>query len=91
MPNQSAEEALPPPKPGQGGSEAPMSPQSSGVGGNSGQLLDLVRNIVSSSRMLGQMIPGAIPIVQQINDLAQQLQAKIISSQPAPEPVAPPM
>jgi len=68
-----------------------MSPQSSGQSGNSSQMIDLVRNIVSSARMLGQMVPGAVPIIQQINDLAQQLQAKILQAQPAPEPVAPPM
>jgi hypothetical protein len=60
-------------------------------GGGATQLIGLVRNIVSSSRMIGQMIPGAVPIVQQINDLAQKLQAQIIKSQQAPEPVAPPM
>jgi hypothetical protein len=87
----SAQSALPPPTPGQGGGEAPMSPQSSGQSGNSSQMIDLVRNIVSSARMLGQMVPGAVPIIQQINDLAQQLQAKILQAQPAPEPVAPPM
>ncbi len=55
------------------------------------QLLELVRNIVSSSRLLAQKIPGASDISRQINDLAQKLQLKIIQSGPAPEPMAPPM
>lgn len=56
-----------------------------------GQALDMVKQIVSASRMLGQMIPGAIPIVRQINDLIQQLQSKIVQTGPAAEAQAPPV
>jgi len=68
---------------------SPMPQQ--GAGGGADQVLGLVRQIVSASRMLGQSVPGAVPIVRQINDLVQQLQQKIIQSQPAPEPQAPPV
>lgn len=54
-------------------------------------MLELVRNIVSSSRLLAQKVPQAADIVRQINDLAQKLQLKIIQSGPTPEPMAPPM
>ena len=54
-------------------------------------MLELVRNIVASSRLLAQRIPGAADIARQINDLAQKLQLKIIQSGPTPEPMAPPM
>jgi hypothetical protein len=92
MSPQSAQSALPPPgQSGQGG-PPPMQPSQNGQGGGqSSQMLDQIRQIISSARMLGQMVPGAVPIIQQINDLAQQLQAKIIQTGPAPEPVAPPM
>ena len=54
-------------------------------------MLELVRNIVSSSRLLAQKIPGAADIARQINDLAQQLQLKIVQVGPTPEPMAPPV
>jgi hypothetical protein len=53
--------------------------------------LDLVQKIVSSSRMLGQKIPGAVDIVRQINELAEKLQTKIIQSGQSPETQAPPV
>ncbi len=55
------------------------------------QMLELVRNIVSSSRLLAQKVPGAADLVRQINDLAQKIQLKVIQSGPTPEPQAPPM
>ncbi len=55
------------------------------------QLLELVRNIVSSARLISQKVPGATDIVRQINDLAQKLQLKVIQTGPTPEPMAPPM
>lgn len=55
------------------------------------QMLELVRNIVASSRLLAQKVPGAADISRQINDLAQKLQLKIIQTGPTPEPMAPPM
>jgi hypothetical protein len=53
--------------------------------------LDLVKGIVSNSRLLAQKIPGAVDIVRQINELAQKLQMKIIQSGASPEPQAPPV
>lgn len=93
-----AAQALPPPQGGQpdnptspspgGGFPSPAPPQPNQ---KAAQQLDLVRNIVSSTRLLGNMLPGAVPIVRQINDLVQELQKKIVASQGAPEPQAPPV
>ena len=93
-----ATQGLPPPDFGDG---PPPEPQGPGGGMSSPappvenpeavQMLELVRNIVSSSRLLAQRVPGAVDIVRQINDLAQKLQLKIIQSGPTPEPMAPPV
>lgn len=53
--------------------------------------LDLLQKIVSSSRMLGQKIPGSVDIVRQINELAAKLQQKIIQGGSSPESQAPPV
>ncbi len=82
-----AAQALPPPSPG-GGSP---SPAPGGDNAGAAQIMELVRTIVSASRMLGQRVPGAVPIVRQINDLMQQLQMKILQSQPPTESQAPPV
>ena len=90
-----AAQALPPPGQGAataggapgGGSPSPSTPQPDP---GAGQILELVRTIVSASRLIGQRVPGAIPIVRQINDLVQQLQMKILQSQPGQEQAAPP-
>jgi len=54
------------------------------------QMFELVRNIVSSTRLLAAKVPGAVDIIRQINDLAQKLQLKIVQNGPAAEPMAPP-
>ena len=78
-----------PPEPqGPGGGFASPSPEQKNP--EAMQLLGLVRNIVSSSRMIAQKVPGASDIVRQINDLAQKIQLKIVQGGPAPEPQAPP-
>jgi hypothetical protein len=47
--------------------------------------------IVSSSRMIGQKVPGTVPEVRQINDLVQRMQAKIVAQKAPTEPMAPPV
>jgi hypothetical protein len=89
-----ASSALPPPgadNPGASPGGGFPSPAPAQANQGAVQILELVRNIVSSARMLGQKVPGAVPIVRQINDLAQQLQMKILQSQPGTEPQAPPV
>lgn len=53
--------------------------------------MQLVLTIVSSSRLLAQKHPGAVPISRQINELAQKLQQVILQSSPQQEPQAPPV
>jgi hypothetical protein len=86
-----ASQALPPP--GQGGSPGGGSPSPAPASNTGGaeRTISLVRQIVSAARMLGQIVPGAVPEIRQINDLAQQVQMKIIQSQPSQEPQAPPV
>jgi hypothetical protein len=92
-----AAQALPPPmmggmaSPGMdpgGGMPSPAPPQANP---EATQLLNLVWNIVSSARLLAAKIPGAADTARQINDLAQEIQRKIVQAGPAPEPMAPPM
>ncbi len=79
------------PAPGGGDPQAaPPAPQG-GPDPGAAQILDLVRTIVSASRLIAQKVPGAAPIAQQINDLVQQLQMKILQSQQPQEAAAPPM
>jgi len=54
-------------------------------------LLKLLMTIVSSSRMIGQKVPGTVPEVRQINDLVQRMQAKIVAQKAPTEPMAPPV
>lgn len=54
-------------------------------------LINAVSAIVTNSRMIAEQVPAAVPIVQQINDLVQQLQMKIVQSMPPTEPAAPPV
>jgi hypothetical protein len=80
----------PQPEPqGPGGGQASPAPPTANP--EAVQTLELVRNIVSSARLLAQKVPAASDIVRQINDLAQKLQMKIIQSGPTQEPQAPPM
>ncbi len=90
---------LPPPsfgggqQPGEGASPGGGFPSPAPAQQNSEavQQLGLVRQIVSSARMLGQRIPAAVDIVRQINDLAQKLQMKIVQAGQGGEPQAPPV
>lgn len=52
---------------------------------------DLVRTIVAASRRLGMKYPIALTEVRAINDAVARLQQKILQSQPAAEPMAPPV
>lgn len=49
-----------------------------------------VQQIVSNARRIGDMYPAALDEVRTINNAAARLQQKVIQSQPAPEPMAPP-
>lgn len=51
----------------------------------------LVHQIVQATRALSQQYPETAPVARQINDLVQELQMKIVQSQPPTEPAAPPV
>jgi hypothetical protein len=53
--------------------------------------IKLVIQGVQSFRQLGDLIPGAVPIVTKINDLAQELQKKVMAAGKPAEPAAPPV
>lgn len=55
------------------------------------QAVSLVHQIISAGRALAQQFPATAPIVRQMNDLVQQLQMKIVQSQPPGESAAPPV
>jgi hypothetical protein len=55
------------------------------------QVLLWVRNIVENARRIGMRYPAAMGEIRDINNAVQRLQQKIIQSQPAPEPMAPPV
>jgi hypothetical protein len=78
----------PPPDAGQ----AP--PQQGGPGASGGgavQIMELVRQVMSAAQVLGQRVPGAVPITSQILQLTQELQKKILQVQPPAEAQAPPV
>jgi hypothetical protein len=53
--------------------------------------VQLVQQIVSSTRELGRLVPSASPILQQINDLVQDVQKKMVASRPPVDSQAPPV
>lgn len=52
--------------------------------------LETVRTISSASGRLGMKYPAVIQEVREINDILARIQRKLINSQPAAEPQAPP-
>jgi hypothetical protein len=54
-------------------------------------VLDAVNNIITSSESIAQQFPAAVPIVDQIRTLTQQLMSKIVQGMPPTEPAAPPV
>jgi len=80
-----------PPSSGPGPGGGFSSPAAGQSGGDSSQLLNLVRTIVASTRMIANKVPAATPEVRQINDLVAQIQQKIIGQQPPAETQAPPV
>jgi hypothetical protein len=50
-----------------------------------------VHAITAAARSIAEQFPSAVPIVQQINDLVQQLQMKIVQALPPTEVAAPPV
>lgn len=87
--------------PGQGGAGAAPAPNGQPPGGPGGggaqqnpqmtQNMELLRQLVSSARLLARNVPGAADIVRQINDLAQKLQMRMVQAGPMPQREAPPM
>lgn len=67
------------------------SPAPAGADKGNAQLLEMVRSIVTAARMIGKQVPGAVPEVQQINDLVARIQQKVLQQQGPAEPQAPPV
>lgn len=74
--------------PGVGGGFAAPAPAQPDQGAM--QMLEMVRTMVTTARMIAQKVPAAVPEVRQINDLIARIQAKIVQGQQAPQPMAPP-
>ena len=51
----------------------------------------MIMQIAQAGRMIAMKVPGAADEVRQINALLQQIQRKMVGSQPAAEPAAPPV
>lgn len=75
--------------PGPGGGFASSSPAVEDQDGAA--LLKLSLGIVAAARMIGQKVPQVSSEVRQINDLVQQIQAKIVGNKAPAEAQAPPV
>lgn len=53
--------------------------------------INAVLEMVRLTRMLSQLVPGALPEIRKINDELQRIQPKIQSMFPIREPMAPPV
>jgi hypothetical protein len=84
------------------GSEARPQPQGPGAGGGfisaqppqpdaNAEAVLWVRDIAEKARRLGMKYPAALSEVREIHNALARLQSKLAQSQPAPEPVAPPV
>lgn len=68
-------------------SPAPPSPPDQGAM----QIALLIRNILTDSRTIADLYPSTVPMIQQMNDLLQQIQMKVVQSSPPSEVAAPPV
>jgi hypothetical protein len=54
-------------------------------------VLGWIRDLVRTTRMIGNQYPAALGECRTINDSIQKIQQKVMMSQPAPEPMSPPV
>lgn len=74
--------------PGAGG--PPIAPQEAQPD-SSAAVLGWVRDIIATSRRIGFKYPAAMAEVREIQNAVSRMQQKIVQSQPAPEPMTPPV
>jgi hypothetical protein len=51
----------------------------------------LVTDLVAATRRIGMKYPATLPETREVLNLAQKMLQKLVQSQPAPEPMAPPV
>ncbi len=75
---------------GPGPAGSPISPQPAMPDPNAA-VLGWIRDIIANSRRIGQKFPAAADNMRNIQNEVQRAQQKIVQSNPAPEPMAPPV
>lgn len=88
MPPQSNEFG-PTPNAGVGGTVLPAPAQPPAPGAMQ-DVMDVMA-IVNAAKSLGANHPSAVPLIQQLNDLVQQIQMSIVQSSPPSQVAAPPV
>lgn len=78
------------PQQGPGAAGSPVAPQDGQPDPNAGVLMN-VRELIRNARMIGMRYPAAMQEVREITNAVMRLQQKIVQSQPAPEPMSPPV